>query len=168
MGSTNDVILIGAIIFIFGIGFFTTFFMSKAVTDQMMSIPAINESSATMEILQAQETVRGRMDYVIFGLFIGLVLGLLISGWFVGGHPIFMAIYFIIIVVGVAISAVLANTWETTTTMSIFGSTINSFPITNNILLNLPIYIAVIGFLGMVVMFAKPYLMGNQGAGGTY
>jgi len=167
MGSTNDVILIGAIIFIFGIGFFTVFFMSQTVTNQMMNIPTINESSATMEVLESQAVIRGRMDYIIFGLFIGLILALLISGWFVGGHPIFMTIYFLIIVIGVAVGAVLANTWETTTTMTIFGSTINSFPITNNILLNLPIYVAIIGFLGMVVMFAKPYLM-QQGGGGTY
>ena len=32
----------------------------------------------------------------------------------------------------------------------------------NNILTNLPMYMAIIGFLGIVVMFAKPYVVGQQ------
>lgn len=167
MASTNDVILIGIIIFTFAIAFFAVFFMSKQVTDQMLSISVINDSAATREVIQSSDNIRDRLDYVIFAVFIGLILALLISGWFVGGNPLFMAIYFIIIVIGIAASAVLANVWETTSTSSVFGTTVASFPITNNILLNLPIYTAVIGFLGMIVMFAKPYLMGNNG-GGTY
>ena len=168
MASTNDVVLIGVLIFIFAIGFFTIFFISTEVTSQMLSIPTINDSSATVAVLEAQSKVTSRMDYVIFGLFIGLILGLIISGWFVGGNPIFMAIYFIVIIIGVASGAVLSNVWETVAGASIFGATVASFPITNNLLSNLPLYTAIIGFLGMVVMFAKPYIMGEQGGGSTY
>lgn len=163
MASTNDVLLIGVLIFTFGIGFFIIFFMTTQVTTQILLIPTINESSAAVEVFNAQSKVTAKLDYVIFGLFIGLVLGLIISGWFVGGNPIFMAIYFLIIVISVAASAILSNVWETTTTASIFGSTIVNFPITNNLLLNLPLYLGVIGFLGMVVMFAKPFLMQQSG-----
>ena len=169
MASTNDVILIGVLVFIFAIGFLTVFFISTTVTNQMLSIPTINSSAATVEVLQSQSKVTSKMDYVIFGLFIGLTLALIISGWFVGGHPIFMAVYFLVIIVGTAMSAVLANVWETASGASIFGSTVANFPITNNLLTNLPIYTVIIGSLGMVVMFAKPYIMENAGqGGGTY
>jgi hypothetical protein len=167
MASTNDVILIGVLIFVFAIGFFTVFFISTQVTNQMLSIPAINSSASTVEVLQSQQKVTSKMDYVIFGLFIGLTLALIISGWFVGGHPIFMAIYFIVIIIATAMSAVLANVWETASTASIFGSTVASFPISNNLLTNLPIYTVIIGFLGMIVMFAKPFIMSETG-GSTY
>lgn len=165
-GSARDVLLIGILVFAFAIGFFVVFNITMTVTNTMMSIPAINQSSAAVEALEGSQRVAGRMDYVIFGLFIGLVLALLISGWFIGGNPIFMAIYFIVVVIAVVFSTVLSNVWETTSQASIFGTTINSFPITNNLLTNLPIYIAVIGFLGMVVMFAKPYFAGGAGTGG--
>lgn len=169
MASTNDVILIGVLIFGFAIGFFTIYYISTTVTTQMLAIPTINQSSATVEVLQAQSKVTSKMDYIIFGVFIGLILALMISGWFVGGNPLFMAIYFLIIIVAVTSSTVLSNVWETTSQSSIFGSTVSSFPITNNILSNLPLYLAIIGFLGMVVMFAKPLLTGGDGAGGgTY
>jgi hypothetical protein len=168
MASSEDVLLIGALIFVFGIGFFMVFFAMTQVTSQMVLIPEIASSQATVDVLNAQSNVINKMDYVIFGLFIGLVLGLIISGWFVGGHPIFMAIYFIVIVISVASSTVLSNVWETTTQASIFGATVANFPITNNLLTNLPIYLSAIGFLGMVVMFGKPFMMGNEQGGGTY
>jgi len=168
MASTNDVILIGVLIFTFAIGFFIVFYMSSTVTTQMLSIPVINESASTVEVLESQSKVTSKMDYVIFGLFIGLVLALIISGWFVGGNPIFMAVYFLIIIIGTATAAVLSNVWETVAGASIFGATAASFPITNNLLSYLPLYTVIIGFLGMIIMFAKPYIMGQQGDGGTY
>ena len=95
MASSNDVLLIGILVFAFGIAFFAVFFISTQVTNQMLSIPVINSSASTVEVLQAQSNVTSKMDYIIFGLFIGLILALMISGWFVGGHPLFMAIYFL-------------------------------------------------------------------------
>ena len=168
-GSVRDVLLIGILIFVFGIGFFIIFFMSNTVITAMLSMPAINSSAATVAALQGSQNVTHQMDYVIFGLFIGLILALLISGWFIGANPIFMVIYFLVIVMAVIFGSMMSNVWETTTQSSIFGTTINSFPITNNLLTNLPIYIAIIGFLGMIVMFAKPYLSGGySGGGGEY
>ncbi len=72
-----------------------------------------------------------------------------------------MGIYFLVMVIGVVLASVMSNVWETTSQASIFGSTITHFPITNNLMLYLPLYIGIIGFLGLIVMFAKPYLFGG-------
>jgi hypothetical protein len=101
------------------------------------------------------------LDYVIFGLFIGLVLALLITAWFIGGNPVFMFLYFIFVVLAVVMSAILSNVWESYSGNSVFGLTIASFPITNNLLSYLPLYIGIVGFIGVVAMFAKPYLGGG-------
>ena len=165
--AARDVVLIGVLVFMFSIGFFILYFISNTVVTSMMGISVINESEAAVEALEGAQAVTNRLDYVIFGLFIGLVLALIISGWFIGGNPIFMAIYFMIVVLGVVFSTVLSNVWETTSQASIFGTTVTHFPITNNLMANLPLYMAVIGFLGLVVMFAKPYFAG-QGGGDIY
>lgn len=164
--ASRDVLLAGVIIFALAIGFFVIYNVTHIVTDQMIGMSAINQSAAAVEALQGSQRVSGQMDYVIFGVFIGLVLAIIITGWFIGGNPIFMAIYFFISVLAVVISTVFANTWETVSQASIFGTDVAAFPITNNLMLNLPIYMAVISFLGLVVMFAKPYFMG--GGGGEY
>ena len=160
--AAEDIIMAAVIVFMFAIGFFVVYSVTGSVTTQMMGISAINESEAAMEALEGSVAVSNRMDYVVFGVFIALVLGIIITGWFIGGNPIYMGIYFLVVVIGVVISTVLSNTWETVSQSSIFGSTVTHFLITNNIMTNLPLYIGIIGFVGIVVMFAKPYLFGGE------
>jgi len=156
--SASDVLMIGVILFALGIGFFIIHYTITNVTDEMLSIPELNATNGTVTSLQSMKTTVARLDYIIFAVFIGLILGLIITSWFIGGNPMFMMIYFIVWIIAVVLSTILANTWETVTNMVIFGTTITDFPLTNNILLYLPIYIAVIGFIGFVIMFAKPYV----------
>lgn len=160
--AARDVILIGALVFMFAIGFFSSFYALNEGFDAMLENEVINSSSQTFSSLQAAQDLTGRFDYIIFAIFIAMILGLIISGWFVGGHPIFMFAYFLLVLVGVILTAVFSNAWDTISTLSVFGTTIASFTITNNLLSYLPIYISVAGFLGLVVMFAKPYIAENQ------
>jgi hypothetical protein len=163
--ASRDVLMVGVILFMLSIGFFVIYNVANQVTQKMIGISAINQSAAAVSALQGSQKVTAKMDYVIFGVFIGLVLAIIITGWFIGGNPIFMAIYFLISIIAVVISTVFANTWETVSQASIFGTSVAAFPITNNLMLNLPIYMAVVAFLGLVVMFAKPYLFGNSTSG---
>lgn len=160
--AANDVILIGVLVFMFAIGFFVLFNVSGTVINTMIGIPAINESTHAVEVLQGTEQMTLRLDYVIFALFIGLTLALIITSWFVAGNPIFMVLYFFVVVMGVIFSAVFSNIWETTSGASVFGTTVASFPITNNLMVNLPTYLAIVGFVGIIVMFAKPYFGQNN------
>jgi len=154
--AARDVIMIAILLFGFGMAFFVTHLVFNTMTNAMLNITEINASNATVSVFEGVKNTTERLDYVVFGVFIALILGLIITGWFIGGHPIFMFIYFVFIVMGVIISSIMSNVWETISQSSVFGLTITSFPITNNILLNLPIYIAIIGFIGIVIMFAKP------------
>jgi hypothetical protein len=166
--AARDVLVAAIIVFTLAIGFFIIFNVSNTVITKMIGISAINSSASAVKVLQGTQKMTNQLDYVIFGVFVGLVLSIIITGWFIGGNPIFAVIYFMISVMTVAFCTVLSNTWETATQSSIFGLTIASFPITNNIVLNLPIYIGIVSFLGLVVMFAKPYLSGSGGGVGEY
>ena len=145
----------------FGLGFFVLHFVMTTVVDDMVHNTGLNQSASTVSALGGVVKTLGRLDYVVFGLFIGFVLGIMITGWFVGGNPIFAFIYFIVIVVAVILSTILSNTWESISSASIFGSTVSAFPITNNLLAYLPFYVAVVGILGLLVMFAKPAFEGQ-------
>lgn len=160
--AVRDIMLIAALIFSFAIGFFIIHFVMGVTVEQMVANPVINESENAVTAISGITVVTGRLDYIVFGLFIGLILGLIVTGWFIGGNPIFMFAYFIVVVITVVCSTILSNVWEEVTQSSIFGVTVASFPISNNLLLNLPLYMSVIGIIGMVVMFAKPYIEGQQ------
>lgn len=154
--AVRDIVVIGVIVFAFSIGFFILHYAMNTTVGEFLKVPQINQSEEVRDAFSGVKKVTSRLDYFIFALFIALILSLIITGWLIGGIPIFVFIYLIVVVLVVIISTVLSNIWETTTQMPIFGVTIAAFPITNNIMLNLPIYMAVVGFIGMVVMFGKP------------
>ena len=159
--AARDVMLIAVLLFSLGLGFFILNFVVTTSIDHLTNTTAINESQQVVDAFDSAKVVVSKLDYLILTMFIGLVLGLIISGWFIGGNPLFMFIYFIVVTMVVTLSTVLANTWESVTQASIFGTTIAAMPVTNHLLLNLPYYIAVIGIIGLIVMFAKPYFQEN-------
>jgi len=160
-GTARDIMLIAVIFFGLAIAVFVLYYFSQTSVDQMLDVPVINDSAPTRSALNALSDTSLRFDYLMLGLFIGLTLGVMIGGWLVGGHPIFMFIYFMVVLVAVAASAVFANVWESVSQASVFGASISAFPITNHILSYFPMYIAIIGILGLIVMFAKPFVSGD-------
>ena len=160
--AARDVVLIGVLLFVFSISFFILHFVTSTMTDSLTAVSTINESESAIDIFEGTQSMTERYDYLILSIFIGFILSLIITGWFIGGHPLFMFIYFIFIVISVILSTILSNVWESVSTEAIFGTTVASFVITNNIMGNLPIYMSIIGFIGMIVMFAKPYVMGDS------
>ena len=158
-GSARDILLIGVLLFSFAVAMLIAYYMVNTTTDYMLNMTEINQSNATTTVLQAGKDLTNRLDYVFFGLFIGLTLALIITGYFIGGMPIFMFLYFIVIVISVILSSILSNVWEDIGTLSVLGAAqVSGFPITTHVMNQLPIYMAVIGIIGMVMMFAKPFL----------
>jgi len=153
----RDVVMISIFVFFFGMAFFVAHFAFSSLVDQMTNTTQINSSSQAVSALEAGKDVLNRTDRIVFTVFIGLVLALIITGWFVGGNPIFMGIYVLGVIITVVISAVMANIWDDVSSATVFGGTISSFPITSHILSSFPIYMSIVGFVGLVVMFAKPY-----------
>ena len=160
-GSFRDVVLIAIFVFGLGLAFFTTYNVLNISIDQMIATSQINESSATVESLQGVKNTTERFDYVIFGTFIALILGLIITGYFIGGNFIFMVIYFIITIIVVILSAIFANVWDTVSQLSVFGTAISSFPITSHILNRFPFYMTIVAFIGNIAMFVRPLFGGG-------
>lgn len=163
MSTARDVTLIGVIVFIVAIAFFVTWYIADVVIDSMVGMAQINESSSAVEALQSTQSMTNRFDYILFAVFIGLALSLVIVGFFVGGNVLFSFIYLLVVVVAVVFSTVLSYVWEEVSTLTLFGTTVSAFPITNHILNNLPVYVSIIGILGFVAMFAKPAFTHEEG-----
>lgn len=161
MATARDIIFFAIILFAIGTGLFIINYATRTVVSSMMGITAINSSEATVTALEGINETTSRFDYIVGGLFVGLILAMIIASWFVAGNPVFQFIYFIVVVIGVVLTTVLSNVWEDISGASVFGSTVTLHPMTNYILLYLPVELAVVGFIGLVVMFAKPNTSGG-------
>jgi hypothetical protein len=159
--SARDVIVISALTFVTAIIIYIIAFSGNAVIQRMILTPGVNESAGAVRALEGTQRTILRFDYVVFGVFIGLTLSLIITGWFVAGNPIFSFIYFLVIVFAVAISAILSNVWQEMTSQVTLNTLLYSFQISNQLMVHLPLYTTIIGFIGLIVMFAKPNLVGQ-------
>ena len=156
--GAQSIVSIIAIVFIFAIFLFIVNFTAKLLSTSMMSVATINQTSpAAVTAFQGMEKSANRFDYMVFGIFIGSLLALVISSWFLGSEPIFVFIYMLVMVIAIPLAAVFANTWNDISNSSVFGNTVLSFPITNHLMTYLPFYTVGIGILGMVIIFIKPF-----------
>lgn len=155
--AARDILLGGVILFILAISFFAIKFGSDSILDKFTSNPVVNQSqTAVTAINNVKANGTAQMDNIFLAFFIAFVIGIIVSGWFIAGNPVFMTAYIIIWIVSVVVSSVLVYVWDIFTNLSVFGTTLSSFPIMAHIIGNLPLYIAIIGFIGVIVMFAKP------------
>jgi len=155
-GSVRDVGLMMISVFAIVIAFLIINYATGTMVGNMLLNNQINQTTGTVSALNATTAMTNQLDYVAFGFFIAFIFAIIITGFFVGGHPLFMFLYFLVVSVLVVVSAFLSNAWETISqNASLIGSLAN-FPIMNHILTNFPLYIAVIGTVGIIVMFAKP------------
>lgn len=157
--AASDIVFIVVMVFTLAIGLFVAHYAVDVTVDGMLNQTIVSSSSGAVNTLNSTQDMTARYDYIIFAGFIAFVLALLVTGWLVGGHPIFMIGYFLVVVIMVGVSAVLSNVWDDVSSLSVFGTTVNNFPITNHILDNFPYYAAVIGIAGLLVMFAKPFII---------
>lgn len=154
--TARDVIFISVILLVTALFLFIGNFLTNTVMDVALQHPQLNSSPGAVNAYNSVKTQSNRLDYVYFVYFIALTFGILITGWLIGGNPIFMFFYVIILIVGVLISPILSNTFQSFILTPAITATADNFPITIFIMQNLPIFMTIIGMLGLIVMFAKP------------
>lgn len=161
--TATDVLFIGVTIFTLAVGLLIIAFVGNTMSSAVGNSAAFNSSPDAKSAMQTGiHKVTDKTDYIVFSVFIGMVFALIISSWYIAGNPIFFFIYFIVIILGVVFGAILSNVWEVLSTKPTFSALLPLLPKTNHILTYLPFYIAAIGCLGIIIMFAKP---GPSGAG---
>jgi|SRR3990167_2083140 len=158
-GNIMDVGFIAISVFLLGIFLLISVYTYNTFYDKAINITQINESQPTTTALKdARTVINSRLDKITFVFMIGLLLAAIITGWLVGNNALYLFIYFLILVIFIIVSAILSFVWDKLTTSSSHLATVMQYlPVTNHIIGNLPLYITIIGFIGMIVSFAKPY-----------
>ena len=160
-GQVRDIMVMIIVLFIVGICVFITVFVNKNVTEAFIYDEAINDSFNhtninVTEIMESGMNITSNVsDYIVFTLFIGFSIVIIVLSYIFGGHPVFLIFYFIVIVLAVIFSIILANIWDDLYTSPEFTSISGTLPITNNVIIYMPFYVIVVGGLAAMAMFAK-------------
>jgi len=88
-------------------------------------------------------------------LIIGMILSIFIGSYLVTTKPIFFIPYIFIVIIAVIVAVGISNGYEQVINNPALASTFAGFVGANFIMLQLPIWIAVIGIVGGIIMFVR-------------
>lgn len=158
-GSVIDIVMWIVISFVILLLMGTWLYGHGVMTDALVNIASPNDA---VNISEAASLTLGRIDaalpvlrWAAFGIILALGISIMISNFLVKAHPVFLIIYIFIAIVAVVFAVYVSNIYETTIlTNSAIGETMMSFTAGSWIMLNLPIWTAVIGIFGAILLFA--------------
>lgn len=163
MTASDILIVFTVILFVTGTFFLLTNTIFTRVFTEVGNnsmIKANNE--ATNVITATKNNLLNRLDYAFVLLMVGVVLGIIVSSWIYGAHPMFMIIYFIVCTIAAVIGAIVSNVWDRMLQNGYIVDAALNFPYTNYIIQHFIVFIIGVSLLGMMIIFAKPYIGGAQ------
>lgn len=113
----------------------------------------------------AVNTAYGGLYWISIFLIVGMILSIFIGSYLVTTKPIFFLPYIFISLIAIVVSVGISNGYEQIIATPSLASTFAGFVGANYILAYLPIWIAVIGITGGIIMFVR---MGRQEEVGYY
>ena len=116
--------------------------------------------------LQSGDIFMQMGDFAYIGIAIGMLAVIALFAVLVLANPIFYVIYWIVWLISVAISIILANGYEVARTSTALSTGAALIPMTNLFISKLPIIITLYGVLIGVIAYAKFYRAGGGGGVG--
>lgn len=97
----------------------------------------------------------GALYWISIFLIVGMIVGIFIGSYLVTTKPIFFIPYIFLTIIAIIVSVPISNAYETLANTPDLASTFVGFTGANWIMLNLPIWITIIGFTGGIIMFSR-------------
>ena len=159
--SAFDLAIVMAMIFAFALTFLIGHYVMGQVAIKVK--PILNTSGANVsnysgivsQTLDKATDALDILDYAFLALVVGMIIFIILMSFKFQAHPAFYFIFLLFIVIMIVISVAMSNAYEKVENASILNESVLAFPITSHIMGNFPIYIAIIGFISLIVIYAK-------------
>ena len=159
-GSAVDLIILIVVLFAVGAVFMATFSGFNSVYDTIYD--EVNKTSPRgAEVLEVGQNLDTNFDYLFLIAYVSAMLFMFISVYFIDTHPIFIGLYLILWIVSIVISIPISNAFQDFAASSAVSGISSGFSYTNVIMEFLPIITMVLGFILLIIMYAK-YKYGGQ------
>jgi len=156
-GSIMDIIIwiiIGFILILFlGVWMYGHNLITNTLLNAGIENELINITSATEDTFGQVNDAMTIFHFLAFGVIFAMAISIFISNYLIKANPVFFIIYIFIAVVAVIFSALISNAYEKLMVDSTIGSTLSGFGGASFIMLNLPLWTAVIGIVGAIFLF---------------
>ena len=99
-------------------------------------------------------------------LMVGMIISIFIGSYLVTTRPVFFIPYIFITIIAIIVSVGISNAYEQVIADPTLASTFAGFIGANFIMLNLPMWIAIVGIVGAIIMFVRMGSKENELYGG--
>lgn len=82
-----------------------------------------------------------------------LMAGIVVTAALERKHPMLFFVYFLFVILGIIFSPAVSNAYDNLLSSNVFGGELNNFTASNFILLNLPVFVLVVGVLSLIFLF---------------
>ncbi len=110
-------------------------------------------NSSLQSTVNIASNMLGVIWYIVFG---GLVLATLVSAWFTRTYPVFLPVFFILLVVSVIVGVAMSNAYYELSQAATFTTAAAQQSNVAFMMNKLPYIALVIGIVSIIVMFIKP------------
>lgn len=163
----TDMLVVVLFMFLLAVSFGIYFLFTSVMTSTLHNSPMnITETQGAIQFISDSG---GVVDYGYIFIVGGMVLGVILSSFWVREHPAFIPLYILFIFVSIGIAALLSNAYvQTTTYLSALTTPPIDFavsqPLINIVMLHAVRITLVVGVLSMVICLSKVF--GGSGGGG--
>lgn len=154
-GDLPDMLIFVITLFIFAIGLFIFAFIIPEIADGLSGAGMNESSQGKTAIDNVTEMGVNGMQRGFFLLFVGLIMGIMISSFLVRTHPIFLFLYILFLGLTLFISTFLGNAFEQVISTDALAGTVASQGYITIVMQNLLLITLVVGALSMIIIFAK-------------
>lgn len=147
--------LVGTVVIIFFLAGYLYF--HNTLTDTLMNIPqtsnSVNITYAVQNTLVPVNTAMDSLHYISYILIITLGLAILIENFYIRRHPVLFVVHIMIVIVGIIGAIYISNNYESLLgSNNILSPTLQGFTISNYIVLYLPLWVAILGIFGLILL----------------
>ncbi len=154
-GDLPDMLIFLITIFIFAIGLLIMAFVIPEISSglNLAGMNSTSEGQGAIDEL-TELGVKGMQKGFLF-LFVGFIIGLMISSFLIRTHPIFIFLYIIFLGITVFLGTFIGNAFEQIATTNALAGTAASQGLITIIMQNIVLITVVVGALSMIIIFAK-------------
>jgi hypothetical protein len=149
------VLIVMLTMFIFFASFMYGFgLMTDKVTDITIPTDIVNVSQAGEDVFGKINAGLSALKWLALIITFSMVIAIMVSNYLVRASPSFYFVYVLITVIGIVFAVNISNAYESILTPEgVLTPTLQSFSGMNYLMLNLPIFITIVGLLGALFLF---------------
>jgi len=155
------VFMIIAVILLFVSGLFI--YMGIRVDTQLdESFTGMTVGSGEVNYTEVKDDTFGNVNVAYQSLYwiailiiVGMIIAIFIGSYMVTSRPVFFVPYILVVIIAIIVSVGLSNAYQDVVENPELVNTFSNFIGANFIMYNLPMWIAVIGFVGGMIMFVR-------------